>query len=134
MTKLKTSHDNGSPCLKPRTVSKGPERSVPTLTELQEVVNVILLYQLRRYTELRHCGKNTIPNGATEGSLIVDKKILRVFYIIFLSRVIATLTSSWLCGGISSPSSSIGFGTTPLEAVFVSSSSCSRVESMEETP
>ena len=42
MTKLESSHDKGSPCLKRRTVSKGSERSIPTLTELQELLNVIL--------------------------------------------------------------------------------------------
>ena len=40
--KLKRSHDKGSSCLKPRTVSNGSERYTPTLTELQELLNVIL--------------------------------------------------------------------------------------------
>ena len=38
MRKLKRSHDKGSPCLKPRTASKGSGRSFPTLTELNELV------------------------------------------------------------------------------------------------
>ena len=46
---------------------------------------------------------------------------------LFLRRIIATLTSSWLGGGISTSSSSIGFGTS-LKAVLVMSSPCSRVE------
>ena len=40
--KLKRSHDKGSPCLKARMVSKGSERSLSTLTELRELLNVIL--------------------------------------------------------------------------------------------
>ena len=42
MRNLKSSHDKGSPCLKPRTVSNGSERSLPTLTEQHELLNVIL--------------------------------------------------------------------------------------------
>ena len=42
MMKLKTLHDKELLSLKPRTVSKGSERSIPTLTELQELLNVIL--------------------------------------------------------------------------------------------
>ena len=34
--------------------------------------------QFRRYTELKHCRKNTIPYGVIKGSLIVAKKMLCV--------------------------------------------------------
>ena len=37
-----------------------------------------LPYQLRRYTELRHCAKTTIPYEPIAGSLIVDKKMVCV--------------------------------------------------------
>ena len=47
----------------PRTLSKDSERSIPNLTQLQELLNIIL-HNLPRYTELRHWGKNTIPYGA----------------------------------------------------------------------
>ena len=77
---LKWSHDKGSPYLKPRMVSKGSKTSFPTLTELQELLNVILHshYQLRKYTKVRHCGKNTIHYGALKGSFIVDKNMVYV--------------------------------------------------------
>ena len=81
MTKLKRSHDKGSPCLKPRTVSKGSERSIPTLTELQELLNVIL-HNLISFAGIPILGiveeKNTILYGAIKGSLIVHKKIVCV--------------------------------------------------------
>ena len=47
--------------------------------------------------------------------------------LLFLRRIIVTLTSSWLADGICTPSSSIVFGTSR-KAVLVSSSPCSRVE------
>ena len=56
--------NKGSPCLQSRTLSKCSEKQIPTLTELQEL--------------LRNCGKNTIPYGASECSLIVDKKMICV--------------------------------------------------------
>ena len=43
MTMLKRSHDKGLSCVKPRTLPKVSERSIPTLTELQ-----VLLLTLRQ--------------------------------------------------------------------------------------
>ena len=48
--------------------------------------------------------------------------------LMFLRLKIPTLISSWLGGGIFTQSSSMGFGTTFLKAVFLSSSPCSGVE------
>ena len=42
MTKLKRSHDKALPCLNPRLISKGSERSIISLTRLQKLVNVSL--------------------------------------------------------------------------------------------
>ena len=72
MTKLKRSLDNGSPYLKPRTVSKGSKSSIPPLTELQELLNGIV------HNLIRHCAKNTIRYEVIEGSLRVDKKMVSV--------------------------------------------------------
>ena len=80
MTKLKRSHDKGSPCLKTRAVSKDSKRSIPTWTELQELLNVIL-YGLIIFAVIPSsdiAAKNMIPYRAIEGSLIVDKKMVCV--------------------------------------------------------
>ena len=48
--------------------------------------------------------------------------------LLFLSRINATLTSSWLDSGISMQSSSIGFATTSLKGVLAPSSPRSLLE------
>ena len=80
MTKLKRSHDKESPCLKPRTLSKASEGSIPTLTALQKVLNIIL-HSLINFAGISCADiavKNTIPYGAIKGSLIVEKKMVCV--------------------------------------------------------
>ena len=54
--------------------------------------------------------------------------------LLFLRRIMATLISSWLGGGTSTPSLSTVFGTTSLEAVLMSLSLCSRVEKFLPQP
>ena len=77
MTKLKRSHEKLSE------TSHGIKRFREVHSYLVEAAGIAERhsaqpYQLRRYTELRHSGKNTIPYGAIKGSLIVDKKMVCV--------------------------------------------------------
>ena len=80
MIRLKRSHDKGSPCQKPRTASKGSERSIFILTELQELLNVILhrIISFAGIPSFRHCGIITIHYRAIEGCRIADKKMVCV--------------------------------------------------------
>ena len=78
MAKLLKSHDKGSLCLKPPTVSKGSERSIPTLTKLQELLNVILhsLISIAGIPSSDIEKKNTIPYEAIKGLIL---NLIRLF-------------------------------------------------------
>ena len=80
---VKRSYDKGLPCLKPHTVLKYSERFIPTSTERQELLNVILhsasASQIYRAETLQQ--KQNPKYKASEGRFIIDKQMVCVRFL-----------------------------------------------------
>ena len=113
----------------PNLIDEDSERCAPALASssaLQFSFALLKRLSLERYIlSIRSIDSNNVR------SLSMSKRVL-----IFGSQgkvrrneiVIATLTFSWLGGGISTPLSSVGIGTSPLKAVLVASSPVTSIE------